>query len=381
MLARLKFNIDPLINEMLDQIPQDVLINGTILDPAIGGGQFVKEVEQRKRAAGKTNSEIADTVFGIEENTLRRDYAINKHQLSGTYEVADFLTKNFNGVKFDVIIGNPPYQDGKKVGGQNKIYNQFSKKAISLLKTDGKIAFITPSSVLRESKRFSLIDVTGLKLVNFNANNYFTTVGVNICSWIIDKSYKGNVKVISQQGENIVPPNTSIYNPSEFDLEFINIYESLKRVAKTPKDRMFKQNPVDASISGRSKTLTATHTYPVYKIGANGDELVQYNKPIPKLYGKLKFVISTTKAFRDSSCVVSANDFDVNHLFIDVNNQTEVDNIKSFLFSEYFVNHSFNFKRLDGYGFNNSLTYLPPFDKTKNWTNIEVKSFIEGFSK
>lgn len=381
MLARLKFNIDPLINEMLDQIPQDVLINGTILDPAIGGGQFVKEVERRKRAAGKTNSEIADTVFGIEENTLRRDYAINKHQLSGTYEVADFLTKNFNGVKFDVIIGNPPYQDGKKVGGQNKIYNQFSKKAISLLKTDGKIAFITPSSVLRESKRFSLIDVTGLKLVNFNANNYFTTVGVNICSWIIDKSYKGNVKVISQQGENIVPPNTSIYNPSEFDLEFINIYESLKRVAKTPKDRMFKQNPVDASISGRSKTLTATHTYPVYKIGANGDELVQYNKPIPKLYGKLKFVISTTKAFRDSSCVVSANDFDVNHLFIDVNNQTEVDNIKSFLFSEYFVNHSFNFKRLDGYGFNNSLTYLPTFDKTKNWTNIEVKSFIEGFSK
>ena len=29
-------------------------------------------------------------------------------------------------MKFDVVVGNPPYQDGSKEGGQNKIYNLFS---------------------------------------------------------------------------------------------------------------------------------------------------------------------------------------------------------------------------------------------------------------
>jgi hypothetical protein len=65
MIGRLKFEIDPLVNQMLDQIPEDIIVNGIILDPAIGGGQFVKEVERRKRAAGKTDAEIFATVFGF----------------------------------------------------------------------------------------------------------------------------------------------------------------------------------------------------------------------------------------------------------------------------------------------------------------------------
>jgi hypothetical protein len=34
---------------------------------------------------------------------------------------------------------------------------------------------------------------------------------------------------------------------------------------------------------------------------------------------------------------------------------------------------------MDGYGYNYALKYLPPFDKTKSWTNDEVKQFIESF--
>ena len=32
------------------------------------------------------------------------------------------LDEQIVNMKFDVIIGNPPFQDGKKTGGQNKIY-------------------------------------------------------------------------------------------------------------------------------------------------------------------------------------------------------------------------------------------------------------------
>jgi hypothetical protein len=57
-----------------------------------------------------------------------------------------------------------------------------------------------------------------------------------------------------------------------------------------------------------------------------------------------------------------------------------VDNIKSFIFSDYFKAHSQRWKDLDGYGYNYALKHLPPFDKTKSWTNEEVKDFIESHS-
>lgn len=382
MLSRMKFEFEPLVAEMLNQLPTDVWTSSTttFFDPAIGGGQFVRAIEQRLRAAGHSDANIRSRVFGYEESNLHIRFAVNKYKLVGQYTCkgyTDFLDSDVT-TKFDIVVSNPPYRT-KEAGGQNKIYNQFAKKALDVVATTGKIAFITPSPVLKDSKRFSLIGEQGLKVVDFDANFYFPDVGVNVCSWIIDKEYAGDVTVVSQQHNLTVLPNAPIYNPAEFDADFIKIYEALKNNTKTPKDRMFKQNPVDASINGRSKTQTAKHQYPVYKIVDTGEELVQYNKPEPKLYGKKKFVISVSKAFTETSCVVSTSDFDVNHVFIDVKTQKEVANIKSFLFSDYFINHTNNVKRLDGYGFNNSIKYLPPFDKSKKWTDAEVKAFIESF--
>ena len=138
MLGRLKFDIDPLVNQMLDQIPQDVIINGTILDPAIGGGQFVKEVERRKRAAGKTDAEIAKTVFGIEQNVLRKNYAVNKHKLVGNYKVDNFLEKEFK-MKFDVIVGNPPFKNGNETGGKSSLWRKIVAKSWNLVNNNGTL--------------------------------------------------------------------------------------------------------------------------------------------------------------------------------------------------------------------------------------------------
>lgn len=144
MIGRLKFDIDNLVNEILDQIPQDLLIDGLVLDPAIGGGQFVKEVERRKRQAGKTDAEIAATVFGIEQNLLRKDYAVNKHQLVGNYTVGNFLEKDFKDMKFDVVVGNPPFQKSDSDAARWVLWIEFIKKAKLL---SNRVAMITPQSV------------------------------------------------------------------------------------------------------------------------------------------------------------------------------------------------------------------------------------------
>lgn len=146
MLVRLKFDIDRLVNQILDQVPKDVIINGTILDPAIGGGQFVREVERRKRAAGKTDEEITKTVFGIEQNVLRKNYAVNKHKLVGNYKVDNFLEKDFKNMKFDVVLGNPPYQDPNN--DKRMLWNQIVDKAVEVTADNGYIAMVTPTTWL-----------------------------------------------------------------------------------------------------------------------------------------------------------------------------------------------------------------------------------------
>jgi hypothetical protein len=378
----MKFEIEPLVAEMLDYLPNSVWTSKTttFLDPAFGGGQFIKEIERRLKSAGHSDSNIKSRVFGYEESDLHVRFAVNKHKLVGQYSklsYPDFFNLDTT-IKFDVIVGNPAYRDDS-LGGQNKTYNQFAKKSLELLTPTGILAFITPTTVLRESKRFTLIGLPGLKVVDFKTNDHFPKVGVNVCSWVVDQSHSGDVTVISRDDVSQYPVGKSIYDLSEFDVEFIKIYEGLKNNTKKPEDRMFKQNPVDASISGRSKTPSADHLYPVFKIEDSGEVLVQYNRPIPKLHSKKKFVISVSKALNENSCIVSKSDFDVNHVFIDVKNQSEVLNIKSFILSNYFIEHSNKFKKLDGYGFNNSIKYLPPFDKTKFWTEEDVKAFIESY--
>jgi len=145
MLIRLKFDIDKLVNDILNKLPNDLVVNGTFLDPSIGGGQFVKEIERRKRLAGKSDVEIANSVFGFEENILRKNYAVNNNNLKGTYEAANFLKKDLQ-MKFDVVVGNPPYQDPKN--DKRMLWNQIIDKAVEVTADDGYIAMVTPTTWL-----------------------------------------------------------------------------------------------------------------------------------------------------------------------------------------------------------------------------------------
>lgn len=178
MLARLKFNIDQLVNEILDQIPQDLIINGRVLDPAIGGGQFVAEVERRKRAAGKTNAEIKNSVFGFESNILRRDFAVNKNKLISNYQVVDFIEEDLTNMKFDVIVGNPPY--GKDTKAKRwTLWEEFVKKSMTLADT---VAMVVPQSLTSPGNTWGLVK-SNCSVINVDVSKHFN-VGSTFCYFI-----------------------------------------------------------------------------------------------------------------------------------------------------------------------------------------------------
>lgn len=390
-----------LIEEMLDTLPKEYWTNKDLkwLDPAVGIGNFPSAILDRLMI-GLNNAipnEDERRKHILEEMLYMCD--ISTKNLFLLYQLFDrnnefnlkvhrgsFLDENFSdkmnewGVdKFDVIIGNPPYQDGSKEGGQNKIYNDFCKKSLSLINDSGKVLFITPISVLKKSKRFTLISKKGLKLVDFRSDNFFN-VGIKTCFWLFDRKYELDiVKVVSKNNEknnfNIID---EIIDISEIDIEFFKIKKRLKEVASSPDKRMFLQNSVDAT-NGRSNIQTDIFKYPVFKIKSGGGdkELVQFNKPKPKLNGLKKIIFPLTKSV--NSYIIDDNDYDVNHMFIDVENSEQSDNILSFILSQYFLNHCEKWKKSDGYGFNNALKFLPPFDKNISWDDNRVKNFIESF--
>jgi hypothetical protein len=186
MLSRLKFEISPLVNEILDQLPAEVWTSETttFLDPAIGGGQFIYAIEQRLRSAGHSDDNINGRVYGCENSKLSVQYAKNKYKLVATLGVGDFLNKDFTTMKFDVVVGNPPFslagnKTGKK-GRAKNLYPEFYEKSVKMAKF---VAMIVPNTSRQNIAFNSFIRDNTNKIILINDG----TFAVNISTWCLIK--------------------------------------------------------------------------------------------------------------------------------------------------------------------------------------------------
>ena len=286
----------------------------------------------------------------------------------------------YSNVKFDIIIGNPPYQDGSQSGGQNKIYMLFCKQALNLLTDKGKLAFVTPTSAAKKSKRFTLENIQGLKYIDYTSDNHFS-VGSEICSWMVDKEYQGKVSIISHNGVLDITNEGPFYDHSKHDPNFVQLYKALKTVTSKPELRMFKQNIAAATWgTGRNKVKTEDYQYSIHKISKTDGKIVtQYNKNKPYFFGRWKVILPLSKVFKPGCEILDTDNYDVNYVCAEVKTSETLTNILSFVFSDYFISHVTKWKKFDGYGFNEALKYLPPFDVDVKWDSNKVQKFLESF--
>ena len=148
MLGRLKFNVDELAEVVLDSMPQDLFQSPdtTFLDPAMAGGQFLKAVIARLRKYNHTDENIASRITGYETNKMRINFAAKQCSYIGNFVAKDFMEDDMS-VKFDVVIGNPPYQDPDN--DKKMLWNAFLDKSQEVCKPDGYIAMVTPATWIR----------------------------------------------------------------------------------------------------------------------------------------------------------------------------------------------------------------------------------------
>lgn len=192
MLSRLKFEISPLVNEILDQLPAEVWTSETttFLDPAIGGGQFIHAIEQRLRSAGHSDDNINGRVYGCENSKLSVQYAKNKYKLVATLGVGDFLTKDFTTMKFDVVVGNPPFKNGNEPGGKSSLWRKFVTKSWSLVSENGHHLMIAPQFPNSAKDLGKIFYENQTHAVWTKISQYFPGVGSSFYAWNVQNTPK-----------------------------------------------------------------------------------------------------------------------------------------------------------------------------------------------
>ena len=162
----------------------------------------------------------AKSIFDREDGFETHAYAFIH-----TDNIKSWISKTFGeGMQFDVIIGNPPYQLASDGGTRDvPIYQNFVEQAKSL--EPRYLALVIPSRWmasglgLTEFRKTMLEDRHIRELVDYPvASDVFPGVEVKagVCYFLRDSSYKGDCKVTTIRGDEVVGPH--IRNLNDYDV-------------------------------------------------------------------------------------------------------------------------------------------------------------------
>ena len=143
-------------------------IPSKILEPSIGRGDLVTRVQERFKNVPVDMYELDNEIVMLE--------GIKKEEIV----YGDFMIQNID-VKYDTIIGNPPYVKTKT----GNLYIDFIDKCYHLLENNGELIFIVPSDFLKLTSAVKIIkemmlNGTFTHIVHPNKENLFKNASIDI---------------------------------------------------------------------------------------------------------------------------------------------------------------------------------------------------------
>ena len=190
-----------LAQEMVSKIPQEIIENkdSRYLDPCAGTGTFLASLYER----------LVDH-HGIRSSTHILENQLHAHELTATnvkilkkigfknIEKRDFLNTETD-MKFDVVIGNPPFNDETTVQGNQRrktkaIYVDFIREALRL--ATKHVLMIAPSRgwIVGTHRNKNMLEFTsdGLRSI-YNVDKHFNIKIKDVCYFWFDKNYQPNI--------------------------------------------------------------------------------------------------------------------------------------------------------------------------------------------
>ena len=267
------------------------------------------------------------------------------NKICKVFGVSYVLMEKLVDMKFDVVIGNPPYQDPNKKSKNSGLWIEFTHKAFEFAKEDGIVAFITPPTWVNDKKLSNKILANNVFLKK-ECGKYFNA-GTEAWAYISKKSSNSIVnKKVSKLSDDItdaIIEKVFSSNGEKFDF-------STKQRANSYDDG--------------EKTFPAYHTKNELIMVANKSKNFNTPKIIASKSGYFNPMFEPGNAGTTENC------------FWAPIKTEESKNAIDFLNSKLIKIIIGNWLKYSGFNTDHVVRDLPRVDFTKTWTDIEVYEYF-----
>jgi site-specific DNA-methyltransferase (adenine-specific) len=428
-----------LVNEMLDKLPEEVWSNPHLkwLDPAAGMGNFPIAIYLRLMKGLKKNKEFIKThnsdeeikkwiltnmlymieydrfnVFMLKKILCGNKYPLNifhgsfidsdryqnepdtdifksdlkkkKSIINPNNKIFEDSTSKFD-FKFNIIIGNPPFNDEK----ESPIYNKFIDKSLEL--TSRYLLFIIPSRWFSGGRGLSKFRENMLKRKDIkyikhyeNSSDIFGNkieITGGISYFLIDKTYEGLCNFCSENNKGICSMiqlnkyDILIYNSKYYTI--INKLIKYENISKLYKGRYFNIKSNDKRLSNTKKNSNYIKCYVSQQKGNikyidktnikvninNWKVITSESYGASKYFGNI-FIGKPNEVYTQS------------YISFEVKNETEANSLKSYLKTKL-ANFMLSLRKNTQHISEDTIKWipLPPLDR--EWNNDNTYKYFE----
>lgn len=189
-----------LIEKMLDELPDELWGNPLLkwLEPTCGVGNFMMRVYLRLMnglsiwepdRVKRSKHIIGKMLFMVEMNDVNA--GICSSLFGGLCNVKCMDILEFGkSLRFDIILGNLPFQSKSCLGGKSKLYEKITEHCLHLLTSGGYMLLITPDNIFSGgSKVYKQLVQNTVSKINLDKKNqkHFPGIQQYICYFLLCK--------------------------------------------------------------------------------------------------------------------------------------------------------------------------------------------------